>query len=171
MSPTQHEPASPPAPAPAPAPALALAPAPPATARSGSAPQPQVGVGILVVQDGLLLLGRRLGAHGAGSWSAPGGRLEFAEALEDCAQRELLEETGLRASSIELGPYCSDVFPEVPAHFLTVFVVARGLTGAPQNREPDKCEGWAWFRWDGLPVPLFKPLQSLRAIGWRPGGL
>ena len=63
-----------------------------------------VGVGVLVVRDGLVLLGRRLGAHGAGTWAAPGGRLEFGEQIEACAQRELAEETGLVARQIELGP-------------------------------------------------------------------
>lgn len=131
---------------------------------------PRVGVGILVLQDGLLLLGRRRDAHGAGHWSAPGGKLEFGESIEAGARRELREETGLEAREIELGPYTNDVFADPPAHWLTVFVVARGLVGAPRNVEPDKCEGWAWFRWDAMPEPLFAPLVSLRAIGWRPGG-
>lgn len=125
---------------------------------------------MLVVQDRLVLLGKRISAHGAGTWAAPGGRLEFGEKIEACAGRELLEETGLQASSFELGPYSNDVFEEEALHFLTVFVVARGIAGQAQNREPDKCEGWAWFRWDDLPEPLFKPIQTLVSIGWRPGG-
>lgn len=129
-----------------------------------------VGVGVLVVHNGLLLLGRRKGSHGAGSWAAPGGRLEFGEDLETCALRELREETGLDATVTELGPYTSDVFEDAGQHDLTVFVVARGIRGTPRNLEPHKCEGWAWFTWDEMPRPLFKPLQSLLAIGWRPGG-
>ncbi len=131
---------------------------------------PRVGVGVLVLHQGLVLLGRRRGAHGAGTWSAPGGRLEFGEALEDCARRELAEETGLTASVIDLGPYTNDVFTETQEHYLTVFVVARGIHGTPRNLEPHKCEGWAWFRWGEWPEPLFQPLASLLRIGWRPGG-
>ena len=131
---------------------------------------PQVGVGVLVVRDGLVLLGKRKSSHGNGTWAAPGGRLEFGETLEDCARRELEEESSLVASSIELGPYSNDVFEEAERHFLTVFVIARGISGIPRNTEPDKCEGWAWFSWDSLPAPLFKPIQTLLAIGWRPGG-
>lgn len=133
-------------------------------------PAPGVGVGVLVLHEGLVLLGRRRGSHGAGHWAAPGGRLEFGESLEACAARELFEETGLRARHLELGPYTNDVFPQARRHDLTVFVVARGVLGSPLNREPDKCEGWAWFRWDDFPAPLFTPLASLRSIGWRPGG-
>lgn len=130
-----------------------------------------VGVGVLVVHEGLVLLGRRRGSHGSGSWSAPGGALEFGETLVDCAARELREETGLQARSFELGPYTSDVFADAGRHDLTVFVVARGIVGAPVNREPHRCEGWAWFRWGQWPEPLFMPLSSLRDIGWRPPGV
>jgi 8-oxo-dGTP diphosphatase len=131
---------------------------------------PQVGVGVLVVRDGLVLLGQRRSSHGDGTWAAPGGRLEFGETLENCALRELKEETGLSAKSIDLGPYSNDVFPEAQRHFLTVFVIARGISGIPTNLEPDKCAGWAWFEWEKLPFPLFKPVQTLLSIGWHPGG-
>lgn len=135
-----------------------------------SSQSPQVGVGVIVLQDGLVLLGKRRGSHGAGRWSAPGGGLAFGEDIVGCAARELAEETGLQASSFELGPYTNDVFPDDQKHYLTVFVVARGITGAPVNLEPDKCEGWAWFKWGDWPAPLFQPLESLLQIGWRPGG-
>jgi 8-oxo-dGTP diphosphatase len=137
---------------------------------SSEAPSVRVGVGVLVLHQGLVLLGRRRGSHGAGTWSAPGGRLEFGEQIEACAARELREETGLTASTLELGPYSNDIFPEVKQQYLTVYVVARGIQGTPANREPDKCDGWAWFRWGEWPTPLFKPVQSLLAIGWRPDG-
>ncbi len=129
-----------------------------------------VGVGVLVVRDGLVLLGRRRGSHGAGTWSAPGGRLEFGEQIEACAARELKEETGLTASSFELGPYSNDIFDDVQQQYVTIFVLARGICGVPANLEPDKCDGWAWFKWGNWPAPLFKPVESLLTLGWRPSG-
>lgn len=135
-----------------------------------STPFPKVGVGVIVIRDGLVLLGKRRGSHGAGTWSAPGGALEFGEDILDCAARELKEETDLEASSLELGPYTNDVFTEDREHYVTIFVVARGIKGVPANLEPHKCEGWAWFKWEEWPVPPFRPLQSLLQIGWRPGG-
>jgi 8-oxo-dGTP diphosphatase len=132
------------------------------------APRIGVGVGILVLRDGQLLLGRRRGSHGAGTWSAPGGRLEYGESIEDCARRELLEETGLVLGPCERGPTTSDVFDEVRQHYLTVFVVARHTLGEPATLEPDKCDGWQWFTWSALPQPLFAPLASLLATGFDP---
>lgn len=131
-------------------------------------PQPRVGVGVLVLRDGLVLLGRRLGSHGAGTWSAPGGRLEFGESIEDCARRELLEETGLELGPARVGPYTNDVFAEEGQHFVTLLIIARQARGTPRNLEPHKCEGWRWFPWAALPRPLFAPLATLVAQGFTP---
>ena len=71
---------------------------------------PQVGVGVIVIREGLVLLGKRIGSHGAGTWALPGGHLEFGESLEDCARREVLEETGLAVQSVAPGPYTNNFF-------------------------------------------------------------
>lgn len=78
------------------------------------------------------------------------------------------EETGLDAGAIELGPYTNNVFDDVEQHYLTVFVLARNARGAPENKEPHKCDGWRWFSWAQLPEPLFAPLESLRKSGFTP---
>ena len=127
-----------------------------------------VGVGVLVVRDGKVLLGKRKGSHGAGTWSSPGGRLEFGESVEDCARRELLEETSLFLGPVSPGPYTNDVFAEVEEQYITVFVVAQETAGEPVNLEPHKCEGWSWFAWSELPSPLFAPVESLVSTGYRP---
>ena len=50
--------------------------------------RPKVGVGVIVVKEGKVLLQRRRGAHGEGTWGFPGGHLEFKESWEECAKRE-----------------------------------------------------------------------------------
>ena len=60
--------------------------------------RPKVGVGVFVFKDGKILLGKRKNAHGAGTWSFPGGHIELFEELYECAYRELREETGLIAT-------------------------------------------------------------------------
>jgi 8-oxo-dGTP diphosphatase len=127
---------------------------------------PQVGIGVLIIQDNRVLLGKRKGSHGAGMWSAPGGHLDFGEAIEDCARRETLEETGLHIENFSLGPFTNNIFAAENKHYVTVFVIANQISGALQTMEPDKCEGWSWFEWNSLPEPLFPPLNSLRAQGF-----
>lgn len=132
------------------------------------APRTRVGVGVIVVREGRVLLGRRRGSHGAGTWALPGGNLEYGETVESCAYRELLEETGMQLDSVRPAPFTVDHFPEQDRHYVTLFVEAIGVTGAPQSLEPDKCDGWAWFAWDAFPSPVFGPLDSLRAQGFVP---
>ena len=62
--------------------------------------RPKVGVGVIIIKDGKVLLGKRKNAHGEGSWSFPGGHLEFNEELFDCAKREVLEETGIKIKNL-----------------------------------------------------------------------
>ena len=56
-------------------------------------------------------------------WACPGGHLEFGESVEECASRELLEETGL-TTSLRLGPWVNDVM-EGDKHYITLFVFVR----------------------------------------------
>jgi 8-oxo-dGTP diphosphatase len=63
---------------------------------------PMVGVGGVVIQDGRALLIRRGSEPLKGQWSIPGGMLEIGETLVEGVERELLEETGLTVSVIEL---------------------------------------------------------------------
>jgi 8-oxo-dGTP diphosphatase len=128
----------------------------------------RVGVGVLVFRAGRVLLGQRLGSHGAGSWAPPGGHLEFGESAERCARRELFEETGLTLGALQPAPYTVDAFPEIGRHYVTLFVVATDSAGEPERREPTKCARWEWFDWSALPAPLFAPLASLCAQGFTP---
>lgn len=122
--------------------------------------KPRVGVGVIVMKEGKVLLGKRKGAHGGGFYGPPGGNLEFKETVEACAVRELAEETGLRALSLQLGPWTQDVIDE-QKHYITLFVIVTDFEGEPELLEPDKCEGWGWYAWDELPSPLFVPLTSV----------
>jgi len=128
---------------------------------------PIVGVGVIVVRAGKVLVGKRLGSHGAGTWAFPGGHLEFGETIEDCARREVREETGLELGDIVSGPYTNNVFPEIERHYVTLFVVSTS-SGDPKVLEPTKCSEWQWVAWDDFPAPLFPPLQTLRQTSFKP---
>jgi len=129
---------------------------------------PRVGVAALVRHEGKILLGRRRGAHGAGTWAAPGGHLEFGESLEACARREVLEETNLAVTNVRFGTVTNDVFEQEGRHYLTVFMLCDYAAGELTLMEPHKCEAWRWFARDALPRPLFLPLESLLLTDFDP---
>lgn len=123
--------------------------------------QVRVGVATIIRRDGAILLGERIGSHGANTWATPGGHLELGESIEDCAKREVLEETGLIVDSIEKFTFTNDIFEKEGKHYVTLFVVASIVSGEPQVTEPDKCKQWKWCWLDDLPEPLFLPLINL----------
>jgi 8-oxo-dGTP diphosphatase len=120
----------------------------------------------VLIRDGRVLLGRRRGAHGQGTWAPPGGRLEAGEPPATAVERELKEETGLEARTIAPLGFTSDVFAE-GLHYVTLHHAA-AADGEPAVREPSRCEGWEWFPTAELPAPLFAPFASLVAAGWPP---
>jgi len=126
-------------------------------------PQVRVGVGVFILSSSstqstktnpLFLIGRRLNAHGSGTWALPGGHLEFGESIEECACREVLEETGLKLDrgSVRFLSATDDFMPNEVAkegqvkgkHYITMFMVGRRENEEQEakNLEVNKCEGW-----------------------------
>jgi ADP-ribose pyrophosphatase YjhB (NUDIX family) len=60
----------------------------------------------------------------AGTWALPGGHLEFSESLEQCAHRELLEETGINAriEDIKFLTAANTIFEKEQKHYVTIFM-------------------------------------------------
>lgn len=115
--------------------------------------QVRVGVGIMVVRDGQVLLGKRLGSHGAGEYAWPGGHLEFGETIEECIAREIEEETGLTVHPVR--PVALSNVIKYDRHYIDIQYLVEYVSGSPEVREPDKVESWDWYPLDALPQPLF----------------
>lgn len=130
--------------------------------------RPKVGVGVFVLKDGKFLMQKRKGKHGDGTWSLPGGHLEFGETPEECAAREVLEETGVSIANIRRGLYTNDYFEEEGKHYITLFIVSEYESGEPKIIEPETTEDLDWFPIDDLPGPLFLPLKNLFQTGFNP---
>ena len=131
--------------------------------------RPQVGVAVIVARNGRVLLLKRKGSHGEGTWAPPGGLLEFGESLEECAIRETLEETGLMISDVQFVAITNDVFASEQRHYLTVWM--EGIptaSGQATVAYPEKVEEVAWVPWNALPQPLFLPFQNLLSGGQYP---
>ncbi len=130
--------------------------------------RPKVGVGVLIVKDGMILLGRRSdpNTHGNATWAPPGGHLEFFETFEQCARREVLEETGLELGHVRFATVTNDFFIKEQKHYITIFMLAEYIKGIPQLLEPDKCSQWDWFSLDSLPESLFVSLANLLEQGY-----
>jgi 8-oxo-dGTP pyrophosphatase MutT (NUDIX family) len=123
----------------------------------------QIGVGVLVVRDDKVLIGQRLSAHGFGTWSFPGGKPRAGESYEDCAIRELMEETGLRGESPRAIAETVDGFLSSRSVFRTTLVRVNVDGGEPCALEPEKTAAWLWRKPTALPTPLFAPVASLVA--------
>ena len=83
-----------------------------------------------VGQGDEVLLIRRGTAPRLGDWSIPGGRLEWNEAVRDCALRELLEETGVRAELLGLVDVIDGFFGD-ERHYVLIDYAARWIEGEP----------------------------------------
>lgn len=122
----------------------------------------RVGIACFVWKDGKFLVGQRRGSHGEGTWSVPGGHLEFGETWEECAAREVLEETGLHITNTRFLAATQDFFPADHKQYTTIWIESDWLAGEPIITEPDKWVNQQWHTFQDLPEPLFLPWQQLR---------
>ncbi|GAB4828930.1 Nudix (Nucleoside diphosphate linked moiety X)-type motif 1 [Ancistrocladus abbreviatus] len=136
------------------------------------APAPKVGVTVFLLKGEKVLLGRRLSSIGHSTFAVPGGSLEYGESFEECASRELKEETGLDITDTEMLTVTNNLFTDgpTPAHYVTIHMRSRlaNPSQVPKNLEPEKCGGWDWYDWDNLPKPLFLPLEKMVQSGFNP---
>jgi 8-oxo-dGTP diphosphatase len=120
----------------------------------------QVGVGVFVKRNEKILLGKRKGSHGAGTWALPGGHLEPGESFETCCKREVLEETGLIINNISPVVFTNDIFHHQGLHYITLFFKGEYESGEAIVAEPRQCEEWRWVSLDHIPQPIFLPLRN-----------
>lgn len=128
------------------------------------AKQPGVGLGVLVVRDKKILLSKRLKPYGYRKKALPGGRVEWMETLEECARREVLEETGIRLGKIHsLYTYSEEVHPKLKQHYVTFYMIARCPDDQEpiQGLEPTKHGEWGWYDPFNLPRDTWEPTKRL----------
>lgn len=128
----------------------------------GHRPLLQVGAGVIVVDcENRILLQLRSDNH---CWGYAGGSVELDEAVEDAAKRELFEETGLIAKSIEL----FGVFSGKDTHYIypngdevsnvDIVYICREYTGTLKCQDGE-VEELKFFRLDEIPENISKPIR------------
>jgi 8-oxo-dGTP diphosphatase len=118
-------------------------------------------LGYVTDNNGCCLLVRRNEPDHPGihhRWELPGGRVEFGEELAVTAEREVLEETGVIATALEMLPFSFvTVRRNGPAEINPIMLCFRcQLVGTPQHsfEYPSKI---AEARW--VPIPAVRDLD------------
>jgi len=130
----------------------------------GNAPLLQCGASVILINDrGELLLQKR---RDNGCWGFHGGGVELNEKVEDAACRELLEETGLTATSLELfgvfsGPELRYIYPNGDeVSNIDIVFLCREYTGElkPQSEEVSEL---CFFAIGELPADISPPQKPV----------
>ena len=124
------------------------------------------GVGVMVLnKQGQVLLGQRHPAKetsvfkSEGTWTFPGGKMDFGEGFEECAKREVLEETGMELKDLKV--FCLHNNKNEHAHFITIGLLAKDIEQTPKVLEPDEITQWKWFDLDKLPKSMYFPSENM----------
>ncbi len=127
------------------------------------------GFGVMILKDNKILLGQRHVdpekasslMNGEGTWTMPGGKLDFGESFEEGAMREVMEETGIeiKKEDLKVISLTNDIVPT--AHFVTIGLLCTNFKGDAKVMEPDEITQWQWFDLENLPTPLFKPSEKI----------
>jgi ADP-ribose pyrophosphatase len=96
---------------------------------------PRVAVGAVVFKQECVLLVRRGQPPAEDLWAIPGGSVEIGETLQEAAEREILEETGIQIRALE-PIYTFDVIDRDAAgkirfHYVIVDLAADYIMGEP----------------------------------------
>ncbi len=126
--------------------------------------RPKIGIGVFVFKNGKVLMGKRKNSHGDGTWSLPGGHLEFKESFAECAARETLEEAGICIKNVKFYSITNDIFEAEGKHYVTIFLTSEcNESDDAIVKEPEKMAEWKWIDFNEVHKmqPLFKPLENL----------
>jgi ADP-ribose pyrophosphatase len=119
---------------------------------------PRVGVGAVVIRDDAVLLVKRGISPAKGMWAIPGGNLKLGETLQEAAEREIMEETGVRIKA-KLPPHFTfelierDEEDKIRFHYVIVDLLADYIDGEPHGADDAVDARWVRMKdLDDIPV-------------------
>ena len=119
---------------------------------------PKVAAAALIVDDGRVLLVRRVNEPHRGLWTLPAGFVDGGEDPAEAAARECLEETGLRVRVTRVFDIVSGREHPRGADFVIVYV-AEVLGG--DMKPDDDADAVEWFDKTNLPPLAFRATQKV----------
>jgi 8-oxo-dGTP diphosphatase len=120
----------------------------------------KVGVGVLVRdKEGKVVLIKRTGSHGEGTWAPPGGHIDFGETAVEAGRREVEEETGIGTGDLKVLGFTEDFFEKEGKHYLTVWLEGSWLSGKLKKSDREFTE-IGLFVMNNLPQPLFLTFKN-----------
>ena len=127
--------------------------------------RPFIGIAVILINPqypNCVLISKRLSSHGKDSYQLPGGHLEYGESFEQCAERELLEETNLHLKSFQFVYITNTIFEQQSKHYVTIFMkTVINDCSTLKCMEPEKNSDWIWMKWEDLKqMNLFEPLRK-----------
>ncbi len=132
----------------------------------------KVRVGVVVIRDSQLLLARQ---NGRPFWVLPGGTLEVGETMEQCAIRELQEETNLTITIDKL-LYVADFIP-ADKHVIDVVFLGRYISGDLVPEENSNIDDIGFFSLNEVtqmqtaPKEVFESLLTEVSLGFPAQGV
>jgi 8-oxo-dGTP diphosphatase len=118
--------------------------------------RPVVGVAALLIRDHEILLAERRAGKRQGYMNCPGGHLEWGETFEECAIREVKEETGIDLLRCEFLTAANGLALEEDHHYVMIYMLATAWAG--EARKQEEANGpWDWY---ALPGPPDKMLPT-----------
>ena len=120
------------------------------------------GCGVIILNDkNQILMGRRgddeekadSEMHEEGTWTLPGGNIEYGETFFEAGKREAKEETNLDVNNLEI--ICVQTDLNEFAHYVSVGMVAKSYSGELKVMEPNEISAWQWFDMDKIPKKVF----------------
>lgn len=126
-------------------------------------PLEKIKVGVCVVvrdADHRILLGKRKGVLGDGTWGLPGGHQKLGESIFECAKREVFAEVGIELTSMNLLDVSEMVETGLEYQLVELGYETTAWEGIVELKEHKYCSEWRFFAHHELPEALFEPHRS-----------
>ncbi|HEY9764908.1 MAG TPA: NUDIX hydrolase [Chroococcales cyanobacterium] len=131
--------------------------------------QPRIRVAVVLEKDEKVLLVR----HRKGEkkyWLLPGGGVDYGETLEECARREVREETGLEIQVKKMLYLSEAICPKGTRHILNLFLLGEITGGELKKGEEEILDGLAFVDFEALSdLILYPPIQKSLIDSWKQG--